>query len=241
MEKPTHNYEVALGAVVANPQSCLTSECPLEVLLAQESLTHPVPENAIARAYEIYKYNLNSKIVMESMLFCLESQESLIKKIATHMHVAEVVVEYYAHYFFDAKVFRDMFDRLDYLEHLSYNSDVYSTKGKVAKQQALTEGFSYMLSFFKGGTIEYTASDYTKKLLSIANRLVVQAQNCGIMSDEAERLFKWMGMGSKLAITLRDMSDDNVEDALQDIRIALEFDEAPKDITDIKPEDVLRG
>ena len=209
--------------------------------MAQEALGHPIPTNALNRAYEIYRGNRNSKIIIESLLFCQEDQKTLIHKIVTHMKVAEAVPTYYALYFFDAEVFEDVFDCLDYIEHLALNTSASAIKDKVSKQLALTEGFSYIVSHFKGGMIEYTAAEYTKKLLAIANKYVAQAQNTGILSKESDKLYKWMQLAQKLAITLKALRDDSVDDALQDIRIALEYDTPPDSIEVLPPDDVLRG
>lgn len=241
MIDPAHRYKTALQNVKKDAKKSLSSECPLEKRLAQEVLGHPTVSDALNRALDIFRGNRNSKIIMESLLFCQETPKNLIQKITTHMNVSEAVPTYYALYFFDPEVFEDTFDRLDYIEHLAEDNTTGGIKEKVSKQLALTEGFSYIISNFKGGMIEYTAADYTKKLLAIANKYVAQAQNTGILSKESDKLYKWMQLGQKLAITLKALKDDSVDDALQDIRIALEYDAPPVSINEIPPDDVLRG
>lgn len=225
-----------------NPRRALKSNCLLEKILAQDKLGLPILTNALHRAFEIFQGKRNSKIIMESLLFCNEPQKDLIDKISKHMNVSPAVPEAYSYYFFDCSVFADMFDRLDYIEVLDQTAvSDYSTKDKVTKQLALTEGFYYIISYFKGGILDYTAADYTKRLLSIANKFVAQAQNTGILSKESDKLFRWMQLASKLAITIKTLREDSVDDALQDIRIALEYDVRPKAVDTLPPEDVLRG
>jgi len=242
MLDPSHRYQTALNNVKQDTKSCLTSECPLEVLLAREALGHPVVENALHRAYSLYRGARNSKIIMESLLFCLEPKETLITKIAKHMTTAEAVPAFYSQYFFDPDVFEDMFDRLDYIEVLaSAGNGPRQVKDKVTKQLAITEGFSFIISHFKGGIIEYTASDYLKRLLAIANKYVAQAQNSGILTKESDKLYKWMQLAAKLNISLKDIQENSVDDALQDIKIALEYDARPDKIDSLPPGDILRG
>ena len=178
---------------------------------------------------------------MESMLFCQEPLDSLVRKISSHMHVSEYVIKYYANYFFDVSVFTDMFDRLDYLEELSHRDDRYSVKDKVSKQLALTEGFSFVLANFKGGAIDYSAAEYAKRLLAIANKFVARAQHSGIMSQEADKLYKWIGLASKLSNNLESLRSGSGDDALQDIKIALEYDLPPQPITALPMGDIIRG
>jgi hypothetical protein len=241
MIDPSHRYKAALHKVAKDPKACLKSKCPLEKRLAERELGHPIVSDALNRALEIYEGKRNSKIIMESLLFCQEKLEELIRKIVVHMNIAEAVPVYYSTYFFDPEVFEDTFDRLDYIEWLSEDNSPAGIKEKISKQLALTEGFSYVLSHFKGGSIDYSATEYTKKLLAIANKYVAQAQNTGILSKESDKLYKWMQLGQKLAITLKALKEDSVDDALQDIRIALEYDAPPDKIDVLPPDDVLRG
>lgn len=241
MLNPAHKYEAALASVLKDPKGCLKSKCPLENLLAVELAGQAATVNALYRAYEIFRGRRNSKIIMESMLFCLESPKILIDKISTHMNVSKAVPEAYLLYFFDSSVFQDMFDRLDYIEELAKSDKPFDIKDKVTKQLSITEGFNFILSHFKGGIIEYTASEYLKRLLAIANKYVAQAQNTGILSKESDKLFKWMQLASKLSISLQSLQDNSLDDALQDIRIALSYDEPPDSIDTIPPDDVLRG
>lgn len=241
MLDPAAGYIQALANAKKDPHKGLESECPLERLLSKEILGHPVVTNALHRAYDIYRSSRNSKIVMESLLFCMEPLETLTSKIAKHMNIAESVPIYYATYFFDPGVFEDMFDRLDYIEFLSEKHDPYAVKDKVTKQLAMTEGFYYIISHFKGGIIEYTASEYMKRLLAIANKYVAQAQNTGILSKESDKLYKWIQLASKLSLSAQSLQNNSVDDALQDIKIALEYDDRPARIEVLPPEDVLRG
>ncbi len=242
MLSPKHRYNSAVLAVTHNAKGCLNSECPLTRLLAAEALNKPIVANALQRAYAIFQGKRNSKIIMESLLFCQEPLATLIPKIAMHMKTVKDVPELYAHFFFDPTVFEDLFDNLDYIEYLGEkSSDDYLIKDKVTKQLAMTEGFSYIISYFKGGIMEYTASEYIKRLLAIANKFVAQAQNTGILSKESDKLFKWMQLASKLSISLQALKDNSVDDALQDIKIALEYDERPDSIEVLAPDDVLRG
>ena len=242
MLDPSHRYIAALAKVRKAPKKFLGSTCPLEKLLAQEQTGTPVVANALYRAYSIFIGKRNSKIIMGSLLFCMEDKKELNIKIVKHMNVAKMVPEHYVHYFFDSSVFEDMFDRLDYIEALAdRDPSDFNVKDKVTKQLAITEGFYYIISYFKGGVLDYTAAEYTKRLLSIANKYVAQAQNTGILSKESDKLFRWMQMAAKLAISIKDLREDSVDDALQDIRIALEYDCRPSEIEVLPPEDVLRG
>ena len=241
MIDPSIGYIQALAVAKKDPKKGLESKCPLERLLSQELLGHPVVANAMNRAYEIFKSRRNSKIIMESLLFCMEPVETITSKISKHMHVAESVPIYYATFFFDPGVFGDMFDRLDYIEFLSEKQGDYDIKDKITKQLAMTEGFHYIVNHFKGGMIEYTASEYMKRLLAIAHKYVAQAQNTGILSKESDKLYKWMQLASKLSLSGYTLQNNSVDDALQDIKIALEYDARPDKIEVLPPEDVLRG
>ena len=238
---PDSKYHEALAIAREDPDKGIASDCPLVVLIANTLLDFPVVQNALARAFEIYRSNRNSKIIMESMLFCLEPVEGLIKKVSSHMQVSSAVVKYYANYFFDPTVFVDMFDRLDYLEYISEDDSPMAVKDKVSKQLAMTEGFSFVISHFKGGAIDYSATEYAKRLLSIANKFVARAQHSGIMSNEADKLYKWIQLASKLAKDLEELRSGAGDDALQDIKIALEYELPPKPITALPMEDVIRG
>ena len=241
MLHPAHNYHTALANAQEDPKKYSESACPLEVFLANDILGIPNIQNALARAHEIFSAKRNSKIVMEALLFCLEPKEVLIKKIADHMKVHTSVAKYYSTYFFDPDVFSDMFDRLDYIEELASSMDTYVVKDKVSKQLAMTEGFSFVLSHFKGGAIDYSATEYAKRLLSIANKFVARAQHSGIMSQEADKLYKWMNLASKLATTLESLRSGAGDDALQDIKIALEYDLPPQPISALPMGDIIRG
>ena len=238
---PDSKYHEALAIARENPEKGTSSDCPLVVLLSNNHLNLPIVQNAVARAYDIYRSKRNSKILMESMLFCLEPLESLVKKIASHMQVSPVVVNHYAKYFFDPSTFEDMFDRIDYLEHISEDNSPSAVKDKVSKQLAMTEGFAFVISHFKGGSITYSASEYAKRLLAISNKFVARAQHSGIMSDEADKLYKWIQLSSKLSNNLEDLRSGAGDDALQDIKIALEYELPPRPITSLPMEDVIRG
>lgn len=157
------------------------------------------------------------------------------------MHVSESTVKYYVDYFFNPAVFGDMFDRLDYLEELASSNSSFDIKDKVSKQLAMTEGFSFILSHFKGGAIDYSAVEYAKRLLSIANKYVARAQHSGILSKEADKLYKWMQLAAKLATNLEELRSGTGEDALQDIKIALEYDLPPRSIQALPMGDIIRG
>lgn len=171
----------------------------------------------------------------------MDTKDALITKIAQHMSVNKSVPEHYANYFFDPEVFQDLFDRIDYLEQIGHFIDNWNIKDKVMKQLALTDGFSSVLMNFKGAAYDYTAQEYTRRLLGIAARMVANAQNSGIMSQESDKLFKWMTMASRLSLALKELTAESGADALNDIKLALEFDKPPLSIEELDPSKIVRG
>lgn len=201
----------------------------------------PVPQNALNRALEIFKSRRNSKIIIEAMLFVDEPVTQLVDKIARHMNINRAVPQLYAEYFFNPLAFQDMFDKLDYLEALGSHTSPWMVKDKITKQLALTDGFSSVLLHFKGGAYDYTPQEYTRRLLGIACRMVAEAQNSGINSTQADKLYKWIQLASSLSLTLKSLTADSGEDVLADIRMALEFDRPPVSIDTIDPVNLIRG
>jgi len=245
MLAPDHLYQTVLSDVKNNPKKALSSECPMTVHLARVALKHPTVENAVTRAYEIFSRKRNSRILMESLLFCQESKQELIEKIAQHLELHVDVPKIFSQYFFDVDIFKDKLDRIDYLEQLRINNpndeNQYMLKDTISKQLAMTEGFSYTIGHFNATSFDYTPIEFTKKLLNIAQKYIVQAKESSILSVESDKLLKWVTVAERLSITLKNLRDGSGEDALQDIRMALEFDKPPEDLNKLPPESVIRG
>ena len=59
---PDSKYHEALAIAREDPDKGIASDCPLVVLIANTLLDFPVVQNALARAFEIYRSNRNRRL-----------------------------------------------------------------------------------------------------------------------------------------------------------------------------------
>lgn len=211
----------------------LGSGCDLARLLWKIQHNDPYIENDLSRAYEIYNRRRQSRFLLEAMLL---APDSTSEKICLAMATRPEMIDYYRHYFFDLTVFRDKFEVCDFI------SELPDEKDRITKKMALTQGFSYIISHFTGGSLDLSPMDMIKRVQSGAYRMYQQGISSTISSEEAKEAKSWAGIVKGIAefINKNDRRDPQAE-FLEEFKVMFEHGKPIDSIDLLDSNDVVRG
>ena len=232
MLSPNHRFLEAEKIVEAGGSELAKHENPLVRLLYQRQASLAYFENELSRALDLYERKRQSRYLLEAMLM---SPDGSIEKIVENMRVKRGVVDNYRNYFFDTAVFEDEFDSVDYVSELTDETE------RVTKKMALTEGYYYLLSHFNGKDLGVSPTEIAKKMQAFAYQMVTQARGSPLRSEAAKEAQKWASVVKTFTDSLIKTDLNPQVDFLAEFQVILKLGEPVKPITELPPEDVVRG
>lgn len=181
----------------------------------------------VSRAYAIYKLEYGREVV-EALLLAQctpEEIESLVRVPVDIVHV-------YGHIFFDASVFEDDLDIVNYAH--TYNDSVF---GKEWKQMACDLGKDCLKIKLSRGGHTVSPAKVKNEIMALAYVLAKHAQVNPLQSDVSRIALHWAKLSAKMA------GDDTSQDDKGIDKVFIEL-ETTEDSTDenrsgIPPEDIL--
>jgi len=165
----------------------------------------------------------------------LMTPDGSVDKIVENMRVKKAVVENYQKYFFDPTVFEDEFDTVDYVSELSDEAE------QTTKKMAVTEGYHYLLSHFNGKDLGLSPDEINKKMQAFAYQMVKQARGSGLRSEAAKEAKQWAGVVKNFTDSLAKSDKGVGHDFMAEFTVLLKKGEPFKTITDLPPDEVVRG
>jgi hypothetical protein len=171
----------------------------------------------VRRAYAIYQREYGREVV-ESLLLAQCTPE----EIESLMRVPADVIHVYAHLFFDATVFEDSLDTIDY----AHTYDL-STFGKELKEMACDLGKDCLKIKLSHGNHRIPAAKVKDEIMALAYVLAKHAKVNPLRSDVSKIALYWAKLAAKMAGADTAQDDQGID------KVFIELD-AEEDTTDEK-------
>lgn len=182
MVPPDHRYLRAKKIAEAGYETLDTEVLPLVEILHDKMDGVPLVEDSLVRALEIYLSDKQSKYLMEALLM---APDGTPERLCEVMRCKRDLVDHYKKYFFDTTVFLDGFDQADYISELT------NDRSRISKKQALTQGFSFVISNFTGNDLDLGPIEVCKRMQSYAYGMANQARGMAVTSEIAKEAKQW--------------------------------------------------
>jgi len=182
MVPPDHRYLRAKKIAEAGYETLDTEVLSLVELLQDRIDGVPLVEDSLYRALEIYLGNRQSKYLIEALIM---APDGTTERICEVMRAKKEMVELYRFYFFDSSVFADGFDIADYV------SELENDRSRISKKQAITQGFSFVISNFTGQDLDLSPIEVCKRMQSYAYGMANQARGMVVTTEIAKEAKQW--------------------------------------------------
>lgn len=144
----------------------------------------------------------------------------------------------YGEYLFDASVFLDRLDRVEYVESVENYIDPASARYLRA---AITSGPEY-ITWLLTGTSHHQPKDVLHHTMVDSMFRGQEHRGASVTSDVACKAQQWAKLAQKSASDLQRLDPQDDQDALQELRLALEYEDDTINQHTLgapKPEDIL--
>lgn len=158
-----------------------------------------IPETPLNRAFEIYAYGTQSKIMMEASLLAADATNERIAEVFD-MHVDTIAS--YRLFFFDTEQIKDKADVVEYLGTLHED---HQRAEFIAKSDAVRYGFYTVVDNLAVGNSVRTADDIVNAGIQMADYFVRQASFSNITSAAAKEAKDWYKVAMALGKSRAEM------------------------------------
>lgn len=191
-----------------------------------------IEETPFIRAWELYTYGTQSRIIIEASLL---AKDVTMEEMANFLELKLETVDLYKHLFFDSTLIKDRLEMTDYLVHLKREGRdaEWKTKG-----DAYRFGFYTICDCLAVGTQARSSDQIMNNQLQLFDSMLRQAMGTSINSPAANQAKDWLkAMGPYLKMKQhKELSGDVVNNALEFRRMLLIPAKEVLDLNDIKDE-----